>query len=41
MHAHAGRPLEAMVAALRRGLLHHVHGDLGDDAALVALERLP
>jgi serine phosphatase RsbU (regulator of sigma subunit) len=41
VHAHAGRPLEAMVAALRRALLHHVHGDLGDDAALVALERLP
>lgn len=41
VHAHAGRPLEGMVAALRRDLLHHVHGDLGDDAALVALERLP
>ncbi|MEU7301321.1 PP2C family protein-serine/threonine phosphatase [Streptomyces sp. NPDC007189] len=41
VRAHAGRPLEAMVAALRRGLLHHVHGDLGDDAALVVLERLP
>ncbi|MGW2647371.1 PP2C family protein-serine/threonine phosphatase [Streptomyces sp. NPDC001393] len=41
VRAHAGRPLEAMVAALRRGLLHHVRGDLGDDAALVALERLP
>ncbi|MFI2200145.1 PP2C family protein-serine/threonine phosphatase [Streptomyces sp. NPDC020192] len=41
VRAHAGRPLEAMVAALRRDLLHHVRGDLGDDAALVALERLP
>ncbi|MGN5377671.1 PP2C family protein-serine/threonine phosphatase [Streptomyces lasalocidi] len=41
VRAHAGRPLEAMVAALRRDLLHHVDGDLGDDAALVALERLP
>ncbi|MFF3918062.1 PP2C family protein-serine/threonine phosphatase [Streptomyces sp. NPDC001852] len=41
VRAHAGRPLEAMVATLRRGLLHHVRGDLGDDAALVALERLP
>ncbi|MGW2424013.1 PP2C family protein-serine/threonine phosphatase [Streptomyces sp. NPDC001709] len=41
VHTHAGRPLEAMVAGLRRDLLHHVHGDLGDDAALVALERLP
>ncbi|GHI01938.1 hypothetical protein AQI88_17355 [Streptomyces cellostaticus] len=38
---HAGRPLPAMVSALRRGLLRHVDGDLGDDAALVALERLP
>ncbi|MFF7356066.1 MULTISPECIES: PP2C family protein-serine/threonine phosphatase [Streptomyces] len=41
VQAHAGRPLEAMVAALRRGLVHHVHGDLDDDAALVVLERLP
>jgi serine phosphatase RsbU (regulator of sigma subunit) len=41
VHAHAGRPLESMVAALRRDLLHHVHGDLGDDAALVVVERLP
>ncbi|MEU6508398.1 PP2C family protein-serine/threonine phosphatase [Streptomyces sp. NPDC046942] len=40
IHAHAGRPLAAMVAALRRDLLHHVRGDLDDDAALVALERL-
>ncbi|GGS76239.1 PP2C family protein-serine/threonine phosphatase [Streptomyces cinerochromogenes] len=40
VEAHAGRPLEAMVAGLRRDLLRHVHGDLGDDAALVALERL-
>ncbi|KUN01264.1 hypothetical protein AQI95_32505 [Streptomyces yokosukanensis] len=39
--AHAGRPLEAMVAALRRDLVRHVRGDLDDDAALVALERLP
>ncbi len=39
--AHAGRPLPAMVAALRRALLCHVGGDLDDDAALVALERLP
>ncbi|WP_336115603.1 PP2C family protein-serine/threonine phosphatase [Streptomyces sp. PTD9-10] len=38
---HADRPLPAMVSALRRALLHHVDGDLGDDAALVALERLP
>ncbi|MGW3210217.1 PP2C family protein-serine/threonine phosphatase [Streptomyces sp. NPDC001135] len=41
VRAHADRPLEVMVAALRRELLHHVHGDLDDDAALVALERLP
>ncbi|MGJ5749161.1 serine phosphatase RsbU (regulator of sigma subunit) [Streptomyces puniciscabiei] len=41
VRAHAGRPLETLVTALRRDLLHHVHGDLGDDAALVALERLP
>ncbi|MEU1008652.1 PP2C family protein-serine/threonine phosphatase [Streptomyces sp. NPDC005890] len=41
VEAHAGRPLEAMVAGLRRDLVRHVHGDLGDDAALVALERLP
>ncbi|MER5544236.1 PP2C family protein-serine/threonine phosphatase [Streptomyces sp. NPDC002589] len=41
VQAHAGRPLEAMVAALRRDLLRHVRGDLDDDAALVALERLP
>ncbi|MER6572362.1 PP2C family protein-serine/threonine phosphatase [Streptomyces sp. NPDC001093] len=41
VRTHAGRPLEAMVAALRRDLLHHVRGDLGDDSALVALERLP
>ncbi|MER6071697.1 PP2C family protein-serine/threonine phosphatase [Streptomyces sp. NPDC001817] len=41
VRAHAGRPLEAMVASLRRGLLHHVRGNLGDDAALVAIERLP
>ncbi|MFB7508907.1 PP2C family protein-serine/threonine phosphatase [Streptomyces broussonetiae] len=41
VRAHAGRPLEAMVAALRRDLLRHVRGDLGDDAALLALERLP
>ncbi|MBP2047181.1 serine phosphatase RsbU (regulator of sigma subunit) [Streptomyces griseochromogenes] len=40
-HVHAGRPLPAMVAALRRALLRHVGGDLDDDAALVALERLP
>ncbi|MFF5471606.1 SpoIIE family protein phosphatase [Streptomyces achromogenes] len=39
--AHAGRPLEALVAGLRRDLLRHAHGDLDDDAALVALERLP
>lgn len=39
--AHAGRPLPAMVFALRRALLRHVGGDLDDDAALVALERLP
>ncbi|MGA5039711.1 PP2C family protein-serine/threonine phosphatase [Streptomyces capoamus] len=41
VEAHAGRPLEAMVAGLRRDLGRHVRGDLGDDAALVALERLP
>ncbi|MQY36457.1 hypothetical protein SRB17_44580 [Streptomyces sp. RB17] len=41
VQSHAGRSLEAMVAALRRDLLHHGHGDLGDDAALVVLERLP
>ncbi|MEU2060794.1 PP2C family protein-serine/threonine phosphatase [Streptomyces sp. NPDC013455] len=41
VEAHAGRPLEAMVTCLRRDLVRHVHGDLGDDAALVALERLP
>ncbi len=41
VEAHAGRPLEALVAGLRRDLVRHVHGDLGDDAALVALERLP
>ncbi|QTD96155.1 PP2C family protein-serine/threonine phosphatase [Streptomyces cyanogenus] len=41
VEAHAGRPLEAMVAGLRRDLVRHVRGDLGDDAALVALERLP
>ncbi|WP_158838827.1 hypothetical protein [Streptomyces sp. NRRL S-1022] len=29
------------MAGLRRELVRHVHGDLGDDAALVALERLP
>ena len=39
--AHAGRPLPAMVSALRRSLLRHVGGDLDDDAALLALERLP
>ncbi|WP_251091824.1 SpoIIE family protein phosphatase [Streptomyces sp. Caat 7-52] len=39
--AHAGRSLEAMVAGLRRDLVRHAHGDLGDDAALVALARLP
>ncbi|MFF9520693.1 PP2C family protein-serine/threonine phosphatase [Streptomyces achromogenes] len=39
--AHAGRPLEALVTGLRRDLLRHAHGDLDDDAALVALERLP
>jgi serine phosphatase RsbU (regulator of sigma subunit) len=41
VEAHAGRPLEAMVAGLRRDLVRHARGDLGDDAALVALERLP
>ncbi|MEU7424804.1 hypothetical protein [Streptomyces sp. NPDC040750] len=41
VRAHAGRPLEALVAALRHDLLRHVHGDLDDDAALVALEGLP
>ncbi|MYX99437.1 SpoIIE family protein phosphatase [Streptomyces sp. SID486] len=41
VEAHAGRPLEAMVSGLRRDLVRHAHGDLGDDAALVALERLP
>ncbi|WP_432169830.1 PP2C family protein-serine/threonine phosphatase [Streptomyces sp. 1222.5] len=40
LRAHATRPLDAMVAGLRRGLLHHVHGDLDDDAALVTVERL-
>ncbi|MEU1403195.1 PP2C family protein-serine/threonine phosphatase [Streptomyces sp. NPDC005728] len=39
--AHAHRPLPSMVSALRHALLHHVDGDLGHDAALVALERLP
>ncbi|MBL1082514.1 hypothetical protein JK359_11055 [Streptomyces actinomycinicus] len=29
------------MSGLRRDLVRHVHGDLGDDAALVALERLP
>ncbi|MEU6059175.1 PP2C family protein-serine/threonine phosphatase [Streptomyces sp. NPDC047097] len=41
VRAHAGRPLQTMVTALRRDLLHHVQGDLDDDAALVAIERLP
>lgn len=41
LRAHATRPLDAMVAGLRRGLLHHVRGDLDDDAALVTVERLP
>jgi hypothetical protein len=41
VRAHAGRPLEDMVAVLRRDLLRHVHDDLDDDAALVAIERLP
>ncbi|MFJ4582609.1 SpoIIE family protein phosphatase [Streptomyces echinatus] len=41
LDAHAGRNLEAMVAGLRRDLVRHVRGDLDDDAALVALERLP
>ncbi|WP_369386934.1 PP2C family protein-serine/threonine phosphatase [Streptomyces sp. CG1] len=41
VQAQAGRPLEAMVAALRRDLLRHVRRDLDDDAALVALERFP
>ncbi|MEU6671408.1 PP2C family protein-serine/threonine phosphatase [Streptomyces sp. NPDC046727] len=41
VESHAGRTLEAMVTGLRRDLVRHAHGDLGDDAALVALERLP
>ncbi|AYN43050.1 hypothetical protein D9753_33870 [Streptomyces dangxiongensis] len=30
-----------LVAGLRRDLVRHAHGDPGDDAALVTLERLP
>ncbi|GAA3099058.1 hypothetical protein GCM10017687_07400 [Streptomyces echinatus] len=41
LDAHAGRNLEAMAAGLRRDLVRHVRGDLDDDAAPVALERLP
>ncbi|MFV0137550.1 PP2C family protein-serine/threonine phosphatase [Streptomyces sp. HMX87] len=38
--AHASRRLPALVAGLREDLLHHVDGDLDDDAALLVMERL-
>lgn len=40
----SGRPAEgpaALLAHLRKDLLRHVDGHLGDDAAMVAIERLP
>ncbi|MEE1930322.1 PP2C family protein-serine/threonine phosphatase [Streptomyces sp. TRM 70351] len=38
--AHATAPLDAMVDALRTDLLRHASGDLDDDVALLAVERV-
>ncbi|KAB1139249.1 serine/threonine-protein phosphatase [Streptomyces luteolifulvus] len=37
----AGKGPDALLAHLRRDLMRHVGGHLGDDAAMVAIERMP